>query len=77
MGKFGDILRGLRWVSPSKNKILLCPRCGSQNIRLSSKFDAWLMPRRYVCDDCGYIGPIILEVDEEDGEINQENRLNP
>lgn len=76
MEKFGDILKRLRWVSPGKNKILLCPRCGSRSIRLSSKFDAWLMPKRYVCEDCGYIGPIILEVDEEDGKIDHKSRLN-
>ncbi|MCX8170412.1 MAG: hypothetical protein N3E47_00355 [Candidatus Bathyarchaeota archaeon] len=53
--------------SDGGSKVLACPRCGGRNIRLSSKFDAWLMPKRYVCGDCGYIGPIVLEVELEEG----------
>lgn len=48
------------------NRILVCPRCGNKNIKLSSRFDAWLMPKRYVCEACGYIGPIVLEIDVEE-----------
>ncbi|MEM2568844.1 MAG: hypothetical protein QXT67_02745 [Candidatus Bathyarchaeia archaeon] len=62
------VFRSIRWRPPqSKNRILACPRCESRNIELSSKFDAWLMPKRYVCKDCGYIGPIVLEIDREEG----------
>jgi len=46
-------------------KVKVCPRCGSTNIHLSSKFDVWLMPKQYVCYDCHYIGPIVLELEEE------------
>jgi len=46
-------------------KVDICPRCGSVNIKLSSKFDAWLMPKQYVCYDCGYVGPVILELEED------------
>ena len=51
--------------SKSKNKILLCPACGGKNVELLSKFDAWLLPKRYLCKSCGYLGPIILEVEKE------------
>jgi len=63
--KIGKLLHVFRWLSLSynKNRVLVCPKCGSQNIKLSSKFDAWLIPRRYVCSNCGYIGPIILEIE--------------
>jgi len=44
--------------------VKVCPRCGSVGIRLSSKLDVWLTPRRYVCNDCGYVGPIVLEIEE-------------
>jgi C4-type Zn-finger protein len=46
------------------NKI--CPVCGSPNLRLSSKFDIWLTPEQYVCENCGYKGPIVMEIDEEE-----------
>jgi predicted RNA-binding Zn-ribbon protein involved in translation (DUF1610 family) len=50
--------------SQRPKKIQACPRCGSVNIKLSSKLDIWLTPRRYVCNDCGYVGPIILELEK-------------
>ncbi|MEM2912786.1 MAG: hypothetical protein QXR06_00425 [Candidatus Bathyarchaeia archaeon] len=58
----------IRWkpIAPGKDSVTVCPRCGSLNIQLSSKFDAWLMPKRYVCEDCGYVGPLVLEIDKED-----------
>jgi predicted RNA-binding Zn-ribbon protein involved in translation (DUF1610 family) len=46
-------------------KVEVCPRCGSVNIRLSSNLDVWLTPKRYVCQDCGYVGPIVLELEED------------
>jgi len=30
--------------------------------------DAWLTPKRYVCADCGYIGPIAMEIEKEEKE---------
>jgi len=66
LGILGELLRKIKWSPPDRSKILLCPRCESPNIELSSKFDSWLMPKRYICRDCGYTGPIILEVDEKE-----------
>jgi len=31
--------------------------------------DAWLTPKRYYCADCGYVGPIVFEV--ERGELKK------
>jgi hypothetical protein len=33
-------------------------------MRFSTKLDGWLTPGRYVCNDCGYVGSIVLEVEE-------------
>ncbi|MEM3010950.1 MAG: hypothetical protein QXE76_03990 [Candidatus Bathyarchaeia archaeon] len=51
--------------SQKPRKLKVCPRCGSTKIGFSSKFDAWLMPKQYICYDCGYFGPIILELEKE------------
>jgi predicted RNA-binding Zn-ribbon protein involved in translation (DUF1610 family) len=48
----------------------ICPRCGSFNIELSSKFDAWLTPKNYICKKCGYKGPVVLELEPENKEKN-------
>ncbi len=60
-----SLLIGVAWQSPISNPIKICPRCGSKNIKIASKLDGWLTPERYVCNDCGYIGQIVLEVEEE------------
>jgi len=61
-----EILRAIK--RPSHPSIRLCPRCGSRRIHLSSKFDLWLTPPQYVCEKCGYKGPIVLEVEVEGAE---------
>jgi len=33
---------------------------------LSSRLDAWLTPKKYFCEDCGYVGPVIMEVEKEE-----------
>lgn len=50
-----------------KIRIKICPICESRNLRLSSQFDGWLIPEIYICPDCGYRGPIYIElqIDEE------------
>ncbi|MEM1538981.1 MAG: hypothetical protein QXK33_01010 [Candidatus Bathyarchaeia archaeon] len=47
--------------APSK---IYCPKCGSPNIRLSSSLDYWLTPKKYVCENCGYFGPVVMELEE-------------
>ncbi|NWF86310.1 hypothetical protein HXY32_00605 [Candidatus Bathyarchaeota archaeon] len=58
-----EVFKILKHRRPSK---IYCPRCGSAKIRLSHSLDYWLTPRRYLCDDCGYIGPIIMELEKEE-----------
>lgn len=55
---------------PKKITVRLCPACHSKNIRLSSGFNGWLTPEIYICSDCGYRGPVTLEVEISKDEIN-------
>jgi len=70
LGEFFEFInklfRSFRWRSPSSRVVRICPRCGSPDIHLSSKFDVWLTPEQYVCRRCGYKGPIILEIEEDE-----------
>jgi transposase-like protein len=45
---------------------IYCPRCCSPKIHLSSGFDTWLTPQKYVCENCGYTGQIIMELEKEE-----------
>ena len=59
------MLRRIRTTRRSSNRLIVCPRCGSTKIKLTSTFDAWLTPKKYFCPDCGYVGPVVLEIERE------------
>lgn len=46
-------------------QIKMCPKCGSDHVN-------WviggIMGYIYTCEDCGYSGPFILEVDSSDAD---------
>jgi predicted RNA-binding Zn-ribbon protein involved in translation (DUF1610 family) len=65
MQRIKRILKKIRWTSGLSDKVLACPRCGSTQIALSSGMDAWLTPKKYVCSNCGYVGPIVVEIERE------------
>jgi len=49
-----------------KPSAIFCPKCGSPEIKLSSSLDYWLTPKKYVCNNCGYAGPIVMELEKEE-----------
>jgi len=61
-----DIKEVFKTLSHRKPTRVYCPRCGSRKIRLSSSLDYWLTPKKYLCENCGYIGPIIMELEKEE-----------
>ena len=69
--RFRLFLRRIGWRSPSSRLVKACPRCGSVNIKFSSKLDVWLTPKRYFCSDCGYLGPVVMEIEETEEEGTQ------
>ncbi|MEM3464180.1 MAG: hypothetical protein QXL91_04890 [Candidatus Bathyarchaeia archaeon] len=58
-----EVFKALKHREPSK---IYCPRCGSSRIHLSSSLDYWLTPKKYVCDECGYKGQIVMELEKEE-----------
>ena len=70
-----DVLRALRSGRP-RRAIVVCPRCGSPKIRRLRGFYGWLLPTTYVCPDCGYRGPLVLELEGEarEGRSREEGR---
>ena len=63
LGDIRDILKSLKHRKPSK---IYCPKCGSPKIHVASGFDYFLYPLKYVCDNCGYTGPIVMELEKEE-----------
>jgi len=60
---FREVVKNLKHKRASPK---LCPRCGSPNLGLSTRFDVWLLPEQYVCSQCGYKGPVTLELEQEE-----------
>jgi len=65
-----EVLKGLKRKKLGKPTPKLCPKCGSPKIRLSSSFDTYprmygITPTQYSCENCGYKGPIVIELEEE------------
>jgi len=60
-----EVLKTLKRRRPTK---IYCPRCGSPRIHLSKSFDGWLTPRKYACEDCEYVGPIVMELEKEESQ---------
>jgi predicted RNA-binding Zn-ribbon protein involved in translation (DUF1610 family) len=58
-----EVFKTLKRRKPSK---IYCPRCGSPKIHLSSSLDYWLTPKKYVCENCGYVGQIVMELEKEE-----------
>jgi predicted RNA-binding Zn-ribbon protein involved in translation (DUF1610 family) len=58
-----EVFETLKRRKPSK---IYCPRCGSPKIHLSSSLDYWLTPKKYVCENCGYVGQIVMELEKEE-----------
>jgi predicted RNA-binding Zn-ribbon protein involved in translation (DUF1610 family) len=63
LGDIWDILKSLKHRRPSK---AYCPKCASPNIHLSKGSDYCLIPMKYVCENCGYTGPIVMELEKKE-----------
>lgn len=66
MGTFQDLREVVRSLKHRSETWKYCPICGSPRLKLAGGADFWLMPGKFVCQDCGYKGFIVMEKDEDD-----------
>ncbi|MGC8962140.1 MAG: hypothetical protein ACP5K1_06860 [Candidatus Bathyarchaeia archaeon] len=66
-GVEGRLTRGLLKALKRGRKgiISICPKCGYPRIHQLNSLGGWLTPPIYICDKCGYAGPILLEIEGE------------
>jgi hypothetical protein len=57
-----DVLKNVKHRKPTQ---IYCPRCASSKIALSSSLAVWLTPKQYYCENCGYLGIIVMELEKE------------
>jgi predicted RNA-binding Zn-ribbon protein involved in translation (DUF1610 family) len=63
-------LPGLKGLSDKLFKIrhrapkpVFCPKCGSHKMKVKESYG--ILPHMYTCTECGYEGPLFLEIEEE------------
>jgi hypothetical protein len=71
LGGFGDVFKSVKHRKPCA---IYCPRCASPKIRLSSTLSYWLTPQQYYCENCGYVGIIVMELEEEKQETKEKEK---
>jgi predicted RNA-binding Zn-ribbon protein involved in translation (DUF1610 family) len=63
VNRFIEVVKALK---RRRESAFACPRCGSLNLSKSTGMDGWLLPPLYLCNDCGYAGRLVLEVEAQD-----------
>jgi len=58
-----DVLKNVKHRKPAQ---IFCPRCASPKIALSNSLSMWLTPKEYYCENCGYLGIVVMELEKED-----------
>jgi predicted RNA-binding Zn-ribbon protein involved in translation (DUF1610 family) len=71
LADFHQVLKGLKHKKPGEATTNFCPKCESPRIYLSSGLGTYprmygITPEEYVCPECGYKGPIVLEKPTEE-----------
>ncbi|MCJ7793835.1 hypothetical protein MUP42_02765 [Candidatus Bathyarchaeota archaeon] len=66
MKKLDDFREVLKTVKHGKPTQIYCPRCCSPKIRLTSSLAVFLTPKQYYCEDCGYVGMVVMELEKEE-----------
>jgi DNA-directed RNA polymerase subunit RPC12/RpoP len=71
LDSFREVFKTVKHRKPAQ---IFCPRCASPKIHLSSGLDLWLTPKSYICEECGYTGLIVMELEKENEENTKENK---
>ncbi|MGD2066535.1 MAG: hypothetical protein PVI43_05135 [Candidatus Bathyarchaeota archaeon] len=66
LSDFREVIKELKHKERGKETVNLCPKCGSKKIALTNNLGTYpglygIAPRQYICPECGYNGPIVME----------------
>lgn len=60
------LLQALGLVKRRSRVLMICPVCGKSGIRPGASLGYGVFPVTYVCDECGYRGNLVVEVEEDE-----------
>lgn len=73
MNRFIEVVRALKRRTDS---VVACPVCGSLRVGRSTGMDGWMLPPLYLCNECGYAGRLVVEIDRESLSRKKDERRN-
>ncbi|MCJ7730850.1 hypothetical protein MUP51_00920 [Candidatus Bathyarchaeota archaeon] len=66
MPRLNEIIDILKQSKHSTPRPMFCPNCQSPKIKIRESYG--ILPQMYYCEECGYEGHLILELEPEDEE---------
>jgi len=61
-----EVFKSIKHRSPTQ---IYCPRCCSPKIKLTSSLAVGgIFPKQYYCEECGYVGPVVMELEKDEKE---------
>jgi predicted RNA-binding Zn-ribbon protein involved in translation (DUF1610 family) len=74
MKKLDDFREIFKSAKHSKPTAIYCPRCASPQIHLASSLAHWLTPKQYFCEECGYLGIVVMTLEKDDSQTDCETK---
>ncbi len=72
MKKLDDVREVFKSIKHRKPTKIFCPKCCSPKIKLATGLTiGGLAPKQYYCEECGYVGTIVMELEEEKDSTNE------
>jgi C4-type Zn-finger protein len=68
VGKLSGDTRGKK---EHRGKIRICPVCKKPTLGPADNISGWMTAEVFACSNCGYRGPICIEVDPDEFERSQ------
>lgn len=69
MPRFDDIVDILKKSKHQTPRPVFCPNCQSPKMKLKESYG--ILPQMYYCEECGYEGSLVLELEPEDSEESE------
>jgi transcription elongation factor Elf1 len=65
MKKIDDLREIIKNTKHRRPTQIFCPRCGSPKMNLTTTLAIGFTPKQYYCENCGYVGTVVMELEIE------------
>ncbi|MGA2384935.1 MAG: hypothetical protein ABSG33_00190 [Candidatus Bathyarchaeia archaeon] len=73
--KLDDVREVFKSIKHRKPTQIFCPSCGSPKIKLATGLTiGGLAPKQYYCEKCGYVGTVVMELEEDKSLKNEKEK---